>query len=513
MLWKELVRVALIGTDRAKLSPEMLKSLDGLGVDTSMEPTQVLLEGAALLSLVNKTQGQLQDWKGTLSSPDKPDSSNPCSPTSSNHLSLILNGNYESALSEFLSHLINNKKHLPPERLPDLLDQCLTNPQLWNKLRFTIGERGEWLVQQNPDWQSLTAAPQKIDWETGSSDQRIALLKHLRKQEPEKVIPIIQTTWEEDSLKNRVSFIETLETNLSKKDESFLENCLDSSRKEIRKAASNLLTLLPESDLVQRIFERLKELMVLKNSVLKKSKLEVALPENDIDDLIRDGIDPSVQWYKGGIKASRLGQMVSMIPPSLWEVHFEKNTEETLQLFIRSNLSELLLQALSEATLKHNDENWMRAIATFWLANHHRQRWDSFNAKNILDKLPATIFNNLAIESLNSKDNLFDENAPITAILKSSDHSWDDELTLKVIQKMQDWIAGESTGYWSGWHLRTILKQAAYACNPNLFETLQKGWTTNSYIWTSWERDIDNFLSVLKFRKDMIEELKIKIPN
>jgi hypothetical protein len=114
----------------------------------------------------------------------------------------------------------------------------------------------------------------------------------------------------------------------------------------------------------------------------------------------------------------------------------------------------------------------------------------------------------LAIESLKNKDHLFDENAPITAILKASNHSWENELTLKVIQKMQDWIAGESSGYWSGWHLRAILKQAAYACNPDLLETLQKGWTTNSYIWTSWEKDIDHFLSVLKFRKDMIEELK-----
>jgi Family of unknown function (DUF5691) len=508
MPWKELVRIALIGTDRAKMSPELLKNLETLGVDISKESTQVLLEGASMLSLINKTQGQLEDWKGTLSTPCKSDSANHCNPKSSNHLSLILNGNYELALSEFLSHLINNNKSLPPEMLPDLLDQCLTNPELWSKLRFTIGERGEWLIQQNPDWQSLTSLPQKIEWETGSSDQRIALLKHLRKQEPEKVVPIIETTWEEDSLKDRVHFIETLEINLSKKDDPFLEKCLDNNRKEIRKAAAKLLTLLPDSELVHRMFDRLKDLMILKSGALKKSKLEVSLPENDIDELVRDGIDPAVQWYKGGLKASRLGQMVAIVPPSFWEKYFKKNTEETLQLFIRSNWSELLLQALSEATFKHKKEKWMQVIVTFWIENHNRQRWDSFTPKKILEVLPAPLFNNLAIVSLKPKDNIFDENAPITEILKSSNHFWENELTLKVIQKMQDWIAGASSGYWSGWHLRTILNQAAYACNPNLFETLQKGWTTNSYIWTSWERDIDNFLSVLKFRKEMIEELK-----
>ncbi len=508
MYWNELVRVALIGTDRAKLSPEMLKYLEELGVDTTKDTTEVLLEGASLLSLINKTQGQLEDWNGILPTPAKIDSTKPCSPKSSSHLSLILNGTYEPALSAFLSHLINNKKCLPPEMLPDLLDQCLANPQLWEKLRFTIGERGVWLIQQNPEWYGLTEIPQKIHWETGISNQRIALLKYLRKQEPAKVIPLIETTWKEDSLKDRVHFIETLEINLSKKDEPFLENCLDNNRKEIRKAAANLLALLPESNLVQRIFDCLKDLMILKSGALKKSKLEVSLPEDDVDELIRDGIDPSDQWFKGGLKASRLGQMVATIPPNLWESHFEKETEETLQLFIRSNWSELLLQALTEATFKHKNENWMRAITSFWIENHDRQRWDSFNPKKILEVLPAKLFNNLAIESLSSKDNLFDENAPITAILKVNNHPWEDELTLKVIQKMQDWIAGESTGYWSGWHLRTILKQAAYACNPNLFETLQKGWTTNSYIWTSWERDLDHFLSVLKFRKEMIEELK-----
>ena len=200
------------------------KKLDKLGVDTSQEATQVVLEGAALLSLINKTQGQIEDWKGSLPSPSKKESTTPCSQQSSNHLSLILNGTYEPALSEFLSQLINNKKALPPQMLPDLLDQCLSSPELWQKLRFSIGERGEWLIQQNPDWQILTATPQKIDWETGTRDQRIALLKHLRKTEPRKVIPIIKETWEEDSLKDRVKFIESLKINLSKKDESFLES-------------------------------------------------------------------------------------------------------------------------------------------------------------------------------------------------------------------------------------------------------------------------------------------------
>jgi len=509
MYWKELVRVALIGTDRAKLSPELLKGLEGLGVDTSQDATQVLLEGASMLSLVNKTQGQLKDWKGTLSSPSKLDSINPCSAKSSSHLSLILSGNYEAALSEFLSHLINNKKCIPPEMLPDLLDQCLTNPELWQKLRFTIGERGEWLIKQNSVWQSLTAVPQKIHWETGSKDQRITLLKHLRKKETGKVIPIIKETWEEDSLKERTDFIETLKINLSKKDETFLENCLDHNRKEIRRVAANLLTLLPNSKLGQRMFDRLKNLIILKKGAEKKLNLEISLPENNIDELIRDGIDPSAQLYKGGIKASRLGQMVAIVPPTLWEAHFKKNTEETLQLFIQSNWSELILHALSEATIKHKNESWMEAILSFWLKNHERPRWNNFKPKNLLEMLPAHLFNQLALESLKIKDNIFDENAPITEILKSSDHSWENELTLKVIQKMQDWITGASGDYWSGWHLQTILKQAAYACNPNLYETLQKGWATNSYIWTSWERDIENFLSILKFRKDMIEELKM----
>ena len=256
------------------------------------------------------------------------------------------------------------------------------------------------------------------------------------------------------------------------------------------------------------MFERLKKLILLKSGALKKSKLDVTLPENDIDELIRDGIDPSAQWYKGGIKASRLGQMVSIVPPDFWETHFKKNTADTLQLFVRSNFSELLLQALTEATFRHKNEAWMEAIVSFWIQNHARQRWDGFKPKKILEILPVHLFNQLAIESLEGRDNIFGEDAPITEILKSSNHFWEDELTLKVIQKMQDWLTGSSSGYWSGWHLRTILKQAAYACNPNLYETLQKGWTSNSYIWASWERDIDNFLSVLKFRKDMIEALK-----
>ncbi len=150
----------------------------------------------------------------------------------------------------------------------------------------------------------------------------------------------------------------------------------------------------------------------------------------------------------------------------------------------------------------------MAAIIRFWMENHEHKKWGDFVPKKIIETLPAKVFNQLAMESLASGNPLSDENAPATVLLNSGNHQWEDKLTLAVLNKMQDCIAGKSAGYWSGWHLRTILKHGAYACNPELLETLEKFWETNAYLWASLEQDYNEFLTVLKFRKEMIHELK-----
>jgi hypothetical protein len=508
MIWDEIVKVALIGTDRSNLSTAVQESLKQQGVDISKGPTKMLLDGAALYAQLQRSGSYPKPWAGALPDKASNESGTTCSRKSRSHLQLILKGEYLDLLPEFVYHLVKHKKLLPLDLLPSLLDQSKSNNDLWKVLRHAIGERGRWLIQQNPEWQALLFDPQIVDWETGTRDERFALLRYHREHDPAKAREYIQTTWQQDDLKSREQFLKILKTKASKYDEDFLENCLDDRRKEIRKTAASVLTHIPYSKRTDRIFNRLVDQMILNEKVGgKKEKIKIQLPEELSPSLIRDGIDPASRWFKGGVKASRFGQMIAIIPPKRWEVHFEKSATDTLHLFVKTEWSELLLQAVTEATVTHRDMEWAEAILLFWLDNYSKVRWQYFNPIQLFANIDEKVFNKVALIHIQQKSALLDEESPLSLLLRNVNLPWQDLLSTTFIQSMQGWIAGETSHYWSGWHLRPILKKAAIYSNPQLFEQLVKGWSSHSYAWNSWEKEVERFLSVLKFRKDMIEEL------
>ncbi len=509
MLWDELVKVALIGTDRSKLSEGSRKAFSGMGIDISKAPEHIVLESAVFLSLLKKSTTASKTWTKPLPEKAPKETGKQCSKKSRTHLRLILKGNYPDLLPEFVSHLVRNNKLLPLDLIPSLLNQAIANEELWETLHPAIGQRGKWLIRQNPEWEVLLFKPDERIWETGNRSQRLHLLKALREQQSGKAVELIQSTWKEDDLQSRVQFVKMLKFKASVADEAFLEECLDNRRKEIRKAAAKVLSTIPESRLCQRVFEQLKTLISLKQKS-KKGKLNIKLPEELTDQMIRDGIDPSSRWFKGGVKASRLGQMIAVVPPSFWESYFKKTVSETLQLFVKSEWSELILQAITEATIRHKNSQWTEEILLFWLDNFQKNHWQYFNPLQLFDVVNEAVFNKVALINIQKKNSLLDEESPLTLLLRSVVLPWQDTLSKTFIQAMQAWIAGETSHYWSGWHLRPVLKKAALHTNPKLFQQLSQGWSSNSYAWNSWEKEVDAFFSILKFRKDMIEELEKK---
>ena len=203
-----------------------------------------------------------------------------------------------------------------------------------------------------------------VAWEDGTKSERLLLLNSLRKTQPNEALENIESSWGEDDWKHRVEYLKILEYNLSLADEPFLEKCLDEKRKDLRRTAAGLLEKIEGSKLQKRMRERLRDCINLKSRSFKKEKteIEIELPESCDHGMLRDGIDPKKKWLKGGLKASYFAQMFIVLPPSDWERFFEKKTNEVLDIFIRSEWSELLLQASIVSAVRHQDENWMEEI-------------------------------------------------------------------------------------------------------------------------------------------------------
>jgi hypothetical protein len=501
-MWKELSKIALLGTERSHLSDVAKENLTNHGIHMDAEETQILLESAAFFSQIKKAAFLLPKYEGKIiETAEDANEEEIASPKSTHHLSLILNGEYERALPEFIANLEKNKKQLSPKNLPDLLNKSLESRAFWKKIKLAIGKRGWWLLAQNPVWQTLERLPSPDTWAVGTKEERVAFLTFFREQDTSKTLDILSATWEKESWRDKVDFLQALSVGLSKTDEAFLEDCLYDGRKEIRETAASLLAAIPDSELVERMYLRLEELIHFDNDSLK-----INLPDLPDETAIRDGVNPKSKKYAGQ-KMGILYQMLSKVPPSRWERFFDGTPEKVLKLFYQNDWSKTLIQGMVEATILHKNRDWAKPLLEMWLHLGNSDLWESKQLLTIAEILSPSVFNKITIQHLEKNRQLLNEKSPVLQLLIGVSHAWNDHLAMLAIGRFQQWLAAAPSHFWDKIHYKTLLHEAAYKCSPNLLEKMKSGWGRSSQAWGLWEAEVEQFLRVLIFRKEMLSEL------
>jgi hypothetical protein len=99
-------------------------------------------------------------------------------------LKRMLAGECEAVLAEFLQRAAERQLLTPPELLPGLFG--LDKKDLRPLVQAVAGERGRWLAAQNPAWTDALVHPGEETWETGTTGQRLALLRRTRQATPDK---------------------------------------------------------------------------------------------------------------------------------------------------------------------------------------------------------------------------------------------------------------------------------------------------------------------------------------
>ncbi len=510
MPWKELSKIALLGTDRTAISPALKKALAELGVDSEMDSAQLVLKGAAILQAQKRAATIAEKWSAPIPAMPAGAEENHCSSKSTRHLEMILDGPHKEAFNEFIDWINVYHKTLTPRFIPVILERALDDGELRNTILPLIGPRGKWLAQQNPKWAMLFSETNLDDWEAADLDTRIVIFEQARSNDPQKALELLEKEWGSLKPKHKIAFLQKMITGLNEADEAFLENCLYESRKEIRQLASNLLSRLPHSQLNQRMWERLQLFIEFKKGTFAKEKPIITLPDSIDETMIRDGIDPRHQWKSGGLKASRLGQMITLMPPSRWEREYEKSPEELITIFLRSEWAVLFLQAFSQAAILHDDKKWMQALLTAWIKNNANPVWYEFNPEPILKAIDAGTFNEVCLLALKVDADFASEEGPLFILIRSSKNIWSADLSKNLIGRFQKWMAKQESTHWGSWHYKTVLKKASYHCSTEVHEALRKNWPTEAVVWSAWQREIELFLSTLQFRAEMKRELETK---
>src|SRR5690606_35435303 len=84
------------------------------------------------------------------------------------------------------------------------------------------GQRANWLALHNPRW-SFAVQEEPELWETGTRDQRLALLRTLRATAPDEARAKVEAVWKQEPADIRAAFVAQLAVNLSGDDIPFLE--------------------------------------------------------------------------------------------------------------------------------------------------------------------------------------------------------------------------------------------------------------------------------------------------
>lgn len=505
MIWEELVKIALIGTERGKLPEQATEALSRLGIDVESNPAQVVLEGAALYHQLRRAGFPIPTYQGDTPVAIDEDEDNKAvvSIRSARHLKLILEGRFQQALPEYLHLLKQHQKRIPPEHLPTLFYFSLKSPPLWRIVQENLTPAGQWLLRQNPDWAALAVRPDVETWPDAVHEEQLAILRFIRQAQPEEAVALLKGIWSETSYPHKKAFLEEMERGLGPYDEPFLEECLDDSRKEVRAAAASLLARLPDSALQERLFSYARGLFREE----KGKGLALHMPEKLDDNLKKDGIGAARKNYPGGNRAALAFDILSKIPPRRWEEHFGRPTVDALRILASSDQKKLLLDALANAAVLHQDHRWIEAILRYWWRTNDEEAWAGSRGKLLMEHLPEPVFNEIALQHLKQNPGFIEEKSFLSQMLGMGTHYWDKALAQLVVKGFQQWLSGARAYYWNLWHYKRILEVAAYRIDPGHLENFRTGWDSRSPVWYRWEKDVERFLRVLAFRKEMREAM------
>ena len=501
-LWQNLVSAALVGTERQALTIPATDSPLGKVINRlDQNDCEGSLLGAAGAIAIYQKAGKLST--ATNLSPTEPCSLEDlpcCNFLAAQHLTMMLNGEYNQVLPEWLTVAATSGKRVSPQCLPELLALGKRKTHLQSAILPVLGKRGLWLAAQNPEWNYAISENTELVWQTGSGDgKKLALIK-LRQQNPKAARERLEETWKTHTIDENVACLQALETGLSLEDEPLLNSALVHKRKVIRDIAAKLLARLPESQLCQRMIQRVLPLIHL-----KQGTVEVTLPTNVTQDEIRDGIDQSQYSSNFGEKGSLLLQILACVPPRVWNQHWDKTPAEIVSAIKDSEWNKLLIEGWAKATINHRDVDWAEVLLPECISIYYAHlQYRGQIITELLSVIPQDRINGFIQKILAEyEDQAFNSQHPAWRLLSHSCHYWDVKLSNLMLSKIQDNLQRD---HWQhDWQSREHIQKFALYMEPSLTHQAPN---LLSVCPGSWQEVIDNFLATLQFRWEMIQALQ-----
>jgi uncharacterized protein DUF5691 len=498
-MWSEIVAAAVIGSERQTL--KSAKPADALGkfianLDQSDRERNLLGAAAAAALYLRAGRMPIKDDRA-LPEACNPDDIPRSSPRAGEHLQLILSGVYQELLPEWLECVRVAGQRVQEESLPSLLDLGIARPELSGAILSVLGQRGKWLIAQSTEWNAYFSFEDGSVWEDGSIEQRRIFLELLRRRDPKRARELLAGVWELESPKNRADFLQKLASGLSLDDEPFLERALDDKWTAVRRTAADLLSRLPESAFVWRMRERAKEFVAFKKGARGQLDLEITLPEERDDRMVRDAIVKVPPHSQIGERAWWLQQILSAIPPRYWQEYSQSSVTDLLKIARKSEWSRVLLNGWSRAAIGFGDAEWIECLLEI--------SSDHLPAEDLFAVLPPDR-QEIIVSKLLNKPSSWSSIDQLYWCLKSCSHQWSEGFSFEAVKELSK--RPELYALGNDIVSRYVFTMIVTHAHPSVIPEAIKRMNSVAERISKRAPLLEHFLNMMQFRYEMLTELQ-----
>lgn len=498
-LWEHLQHVLLLGTGRTSLSEKAKQQLRQLGLTNSHRSENVqLLNGLSLLHFLKRGASRLSQLN--TPPPKAPGETGKLpSPQLSRLVERMLsNEDLRPILFEYIEYSAGLELVLPPEALPYLFDTFQHDLRRVPLIKEAMGQRGEWLVRQNPAWAVFSQQLDAQIWQYGLPEERLAYFSGLRQKDPEAAGTLLKKDWSKETRIFQLQLLNRLRQHISPADMAFLQTCLLHPDRSIRVLAARLHMQLPESEFFRKIEETFKVVFQY---------------QADTFQLRKQILPPDLSFIFGNSQRSANNQqgelvrfLIRIVPPAFWEKLSNQSSDQAFLSLQAAFFYPKYREELAEAIHWHQDIRWMRHFipAQYQLDKSY---WEGTAIERLVKHLPYEVFADLSIRYVQFHKDLIEGHSLMYTMLLHNPHFWPASLSQKIVAVFQDYLRYSKSflGGDEASHYEELLYQLALKSDTALLISLQAGWPQDSFNWYRWERAVKRMLDVLSFRAKMQE--------
>ena len=372
--WLPLLETALLGTERRPFDYTLLPPALHLP-DAPIPPERSLLQTAAMAGAYLRAGAEpLPIALPVL--PVCPPETKPYAPREAIQVLDALS--QEQTINRRLLGLLLTKCRdrswlIPPDRLPDLLSIGYLRQayELHEVVLAVIGERGRWLATVNPAWQYAAPANDPTLLESGTTADRRAAFRRLRRSDPAQARDWLETIWSGEPTKNRVEWVRDMdEAGRNRADEPFLMRALAEVQtvkqpRDIHRSLATELTRLllsfPDGDLFGQTRQHLSKYVRQKRNLLLQSVRAIDLPRQTDAFL-----GPPDKTYAGSDTAwvrRAFIDYVAIIHPAVWPLLLDQPVPQCIHT-LRAAVDEAasgpdwMAASLQRAVVRHGLSDW-----------------------------------------------------------------------------------------------------------------------------------------------------------